>query len=322
MEDQMSENVSGVSAEAIAAFFQEEGYQAKIRKVEDRAWIESAADGQKFRLYLYGPTKSGEETIYRNFMFDTGYGISLATRVDLLMRSCNRFNHEYRFFKTFVITDEDGGYVGLQMDETSGWGVEGIKHAFEFFLKGIKLFREKIVETPAYYGDKAVDKHNEAIECLNANPAHPDKAVELYRDASKEGFAGSQNNLGDLYEKGDWVPGSPIFAAYWYSRAAERGEPTAYLSLAGLLFDHAKDDAMLIEAMTFAILAFNGLPEGSNRLSSMEWIKRLEDKLSEDQISEAKEQADNWAPLYHERRLMNDPQLSKEQNAPELRLLN
>jgi hypothetical protein len=54
----------------------------------------------------------------------------------------------------------------------------------------------------------------------------------------------------------------------------------------------------------------------------MEWIKRLEDKLSEEQISEAKEQADNWAPLYHERRLMNDPQLSKEQNAPELRLLN
>jgi uncharacterized protein with HEPN domain len=50
-------------------------------------------------------------------MFDTGYGISLATRVDLLMRSCNRFNHEFRFFKTFVITDEDGGYVGLQMDE-------------------------------------------------------------------------------------------------------------------------------------------------------------------------------------------------------------
>lgn len=322
MEDQMSEKITGVSAEAIAAFFQEEGYQAKIRKVEDRAWIDSAAEGQKFRLYLYGPTSTDEGIIYRNFMFDTGYGISLATRVDLLTAHCNRFNHEYRFFKSFVMTDEDGGYVGLQMDETSGWGVEGIKYAFDFFLKGIKLFREKVVETPAYYGDKAVDKHNEALLCLKSNPADPYKAVGLYREASREGFAGSQNNLGDLYEKGTWVSGSPVFAAYWYSRAAERGEPTAYLSLAGLLFDHARDDAMLVEAMRFAILAFNHLPEGSNRTSSMERIKVLEDRLSEEQISEAKEQADQWAPLYQERRLMGDPRATREQEAPELRLLN
>ena len=318
----MSETTCGVSAEAIAAFFQEEGYQAKIRKVEDRTWIESGADGLKFRLYLYGPTKMGEETIYRNFMFDTGYCISLATRVDLLTGHCNRFNHEYRFFKTFVTTDDEGGYVGLQMDETSGWGVEGIKFAFDFFLRGIKIFRDKIVETPAFYGDEAVPKHNEALQCLKGNAGEADKAVELYREASKEGFAGSQNNLGDLYEKGVWVVESPVFASYWYSRAAERGEPTAYLSLAGLLLDHAKDDAMLIEAMTFAILAFNRLPEGSNQVAAMSAIKQLEDKLSEEQISQAKEQADNWAPLYQERRLMTDPQAFSEQGAPDLRLLN
>ena len=318
----MSEKISGVSAEAIAAFFQEEGYQAKIRKVEGRAWIDSAAEGQKFRIYLYGPTKTDDETTYRNFMFDTGYGISLGTRIDLLTAYCNRFNHEYRFFKTFVVADDEGGYVGLQMDETSGWGIGGIKHAFDFFLSGIKLFREKIVETQAYYGDKAVDKHNEALHCLNGNPSHPDKAVDLYRSASKEGFAGSQNNLGDLYEKGAFVSRSPVFAAYWYSRAAERGEPTAYLSLAGLLFDHAKDDAMLVEALTFAILAFNHLPEGKNRASALRRIKKLEDKLSEEQISDAKDQADNWVPLYQERRLMGDPDETKGEGKPDLRLLN
>jgi len=322
MEDLMSEKISGISAEVIAAFFQEEGYQAKIRKVEDRAWIESAADGQKFRLYLYGPTKTDDETIYRNFMFDTGYCISLATRVDLLTQYCNRFNGEYRFFKTFVMTEDGGGYVGLQMDETSGSGIEGIKYAFEFFLKGIKLYREKIIETPAYYGDQAIAKHNEALECLRGGNDKAIKAVELYRRASKEGFAGSQNNLGDLYEQGTGLQENPVIAAYWYSRAAERGEPTAYLSLAGLLLDHAKDEATLIEAMTFAILAFNRLPEGSNKIAAMKKIKKLEDKLSEEQISEAKDHADNWAPLYQERRLMNDSEKSAEHQAPELRVLN
>jgi hypothetical protein len=322
MEAQMSDKTSGVSAETIANFFQEEGYQAKIRKVEARAWIESAADGQKIRLYLYDPIELENELIYRNFMFDTGYSISRATRIDLLTAYCNLFNSEYRFLKTFVVKVEEGGYVALQMDETSGWGIEGIKFAFAFFLKGIRLFREKIIETSAYYGDNAVEKHNEALDCLKDDSNRPERGVELYREASKEGFAGSQNNLGDLYETGMWVPESPVIAAYWYARAAERGEPTAYLSLAGLLSDHAKDDSMLIEAMTFAILAFNKLPEGVNQRLALEALKNLEDKLSEEQISEAKAQAENWNPLYQERRLMNEPDDKEEQKATELRLLN
>jgi hypothetical protein len=46
MKDQMGQKISGVSAETIAALLQDEGYQAKIRKVGDRAWIETALRGQ------------------------------------------------------------------------------------------------------------------------------------------------------------------------------------------------------------------------------------------------------------------------------------
>ena len=83
-----------------------------------------------------------------------------------------------------------------------------------------------------------------------------EEVAKLYRASADLGFAGAQNNLGDLYESGEGVPQNQKVAIYWYTRAAERGEPTAYFSLASLLSEGSNDTEILAESMKFATLAF------------------------------------------------------------------
>jgi len=78
-------------------------------------------------------------------------------------------------------------------------------------------------------------------------PAYED-AARLYRQSADLGFAGAQNNLGDMYEAGQGVPKSEKAAIHWYTRAAERGEPTAYLSLASLLRNSGESAAFVLWA--------------------------------------------------------------------------
>lgn len=132
-----------------------------------------------------------------------------------------------------------------------------------------------------------------------------DRAVELYYSAARLGFAGAQNNLGDLYENGNGVQKDLISAAFWYSRSAERGEPTAYLSLASLLSASA-DPNVLVEALMFAILAGERLPDGRNKASALELTRGLTDRLPPSLRQLAMDLAKKWVPLYQETRLLGD----------------
>ena len=133
-----------------------------------------------------------------------------------------------------------------------------------------------------------------------------EEAVRLYRLSADEGFAGAQNNLGDMYEDGRGVPANDKFAVYWYARAAERGEPTAYLSLSTLLPINTNDENILIEALKFGILAVDGLPEGKNKLTAKANMKSIASRLPESAIGRAIELAKAWEPLYQEKNLMGD----------------
>jgi len=88
----------------------------------------------------------------------------------------------------------------------------------------------------------------------------PKEAFRLYQTSADLGFAGAQNNLGDHYERGEVVPQSDVGAVFWYTRAAERGEPTAYLGLASVLGNSDAGDDVLIEALKYAFLAKELLP--------------------------------------------------------------
>lgn len=131
-------------------------------------------------------------------------------------------------------------------------------------------------------------------------------AARYYRLAADEGFAGAQNNLGDMYEEGQGVPANGKFAVYWYTRAAERGEPTAYLSLASFLADGTNDENVLIEALKFALLAAQRLPEGKNKTTAKEAIRSISARVSKDSVSIALDMAKKWEPLYQEEYLMAD----------------
>ena len=132
-------------------------------------------------------------------------------------------------------------------------------------------------------------------------------AAQLYRQSAVLGFAGAQNNLGDLYETGEGVPRNDKAAIYWYTRAAERGEPTAYLSLSSLLAEGTADKEVFVEALKYALLAKNFLREGSNKAAAELQSKTLKAKLAEADIERAVELATRWMPLYQEEHLLSDP---------------
>jgi hypothetical protein len=153
---------------------------------------------------------------------------------------------------------------------------------------------------------KAVADFNLALTGKSDKKTSIDETIKLYRSSADAGFAGAQNNLGDMYENGEHVEKNKQFAVYWYTRAAERGEPTAYLSLSTILSDHSKDEGILIEALKFALLAVHTLPDGLNAAVAQTTARHILAMLPEAAINRAIDLAHDWDPLYQEKYLMSD----------------
>jgi hypothetical protein len=151
----------------------------------------------------------------------------------------------------------------------------------------------------------SMEHYDEAVALEEKNGKGSAAALKLYQQSADEGFAGAQNNLGDRYENGDGVKSNRLMAIYWYTRAVERGEPTAYVSLAGLLAKETDQDA-LVEAMKFAILAAKYLSPGYNKDSAVKLLKELTDRLPLSQRDRAGDLAARWVPLYLETNLISD----------------
>ena len=111
-----------------------------------------------------------------------------------------------------------------------------------------------------------VENHYMALSLLHndGDSDRLDEAILLYRHNAHLGFAGSQTNFGDLFEDGDIVPKDLLVAMYWYARSSERGEPTAYYSIASILRNSIENSDALAIAAQYAILTSNQLLEGKN----------------------------------------------------------
>jgi hypothetical protein len=155
-------------------------------------------------------------------------------------------------------------------------------------------------------GARARANHNLAIQSRWSKKPSIKNTLKYYRLSANDGFAGAQNNLGDLYETGEGVQKNDKVASYWYARAAERGEPTAYLSLSTFLSEDTKDEAVLIEALKFAMLAVANLPEGYNKSQAIKTVNKISAQLSPKAKAYAKDLAIEWEPLYQETYLMSD----------------
>ena len=136
--------------------------------------------------------------------------------------------------------------------------------------------------------------------------------MRLYSINAREGYAGSLNNLGDLYEKGMEVEQNELVAVYLYTRAAERGEPTAYLSLATLLCAQSDDRSVLMEAAMFAALAKQQLPPGTNKAIATATLETLTQILDEEDMDQSLVMAAGWKPLYQEPLKMKDKPANAE----------
>jgi hypothetical protein len=62
-----------------------------------------------------------------------------------------------------------------------------------------------------------------------------EKAVSLLRIGAKEGYSGSEFDLGRKYQKGDGVPQSYQLPLHWYSMAADQGHSTAMNNIGYLI---------------------------------------------------------------------------------------
>lgn len=169
--------------------------------------------------------------------------------------------------------------------------------------------------------DKAEDArvlyHRALLKQWGENP-DPEEAFRLYQTSADLGFAGAQNNLGDHYERGDVVPQSDVGAVYWYTRAAERGEPTAYLGLASVLGKCEAGDDLLIEALKYAVLAKALLPDGGNKNLATVLEGLIASKLPRSSHEEFTRRLKNWDPLFQEEYLQSDSPLFSPLDAAEL----
>ena len=160
--------------------------------------------------------------------------------------------------------------------------------------------------TTAAQRRKGYEAYEEGLKAANGSPPAYEAAAHSYRQSAVIGFAGAQNNLGNLYGTGKGVPKSDKAAIYWYTRAAERGEPTAYLSLAHALAEGTEDAEVVVEALKYAMLAYNFLPEGQNKAAAETLATALTAKLTQADKRRVLELVTRWVPLYQEERLQGD----------------
>ena len=295
-----------ITPEAVAEILQNMGYKGKVNYEGERPIVESGTNGARFYVNFYLPKDEENSNQYQEVQFETGFNVRSDVNAGRLLHICNWFNHTYRFAKVCVGGNKNR-YVNLKVDvAVSGNDSTWFESYASSFLYIINSFITDIVESDIFKGDGCTEPFSEAIQLLFGPNTNVQRAIELYNQCADRGFAGAQNNLGDQYEHGKYLPVSNEFAVYWYTRAAERGEPTAYLSLATLFTSKAVNDDMLIEAAKYALLAIEALPKGWNLQTAENCFEQLKEKLTEIEIEEAKRRAKDWNPLYQEVRLMSD----------------
>lgn len=151
--------------------------------------------------------------------------------------------------------------------------------------------------------------HNLALAYKTGQPGL-EKNLSLarywYSWSAIHGFAGAQNNLGDMFENGDGTEPDTGMAIYWYTQAAMQGEPTAYLSL-GELFLNGKGVAQNYFTAAFWLsLAAKELPDGQNMADALKGKELALSKLDEKAKRQLLSRLYSFAPLKQSKELLSD----------------
>ena len=288
-----------ITVSRIGSLMQEMGYRGKVIIGEEWCWVESATNGTKFSIYGFSEAMSDPESEARSIQFDGGWGGLSSYDARRFLMVCNRFNHDWRYAKASVATDHDRYSLSVKLDHHCPNGLTNE----EFFVVAdmyVRLIEDMAKRTMGVVGDTfsaLIDRHKEATGLMWGADSDPDEALAIYLENARAGYAGSMISLGDYYENGIDSAQSARVAAHFYTRAAERGQPSAYYGLARVLAKDAQDEVIILEAAKFACLACRDLPDGQNRRGAEMLRDQLLDKLSNDGQEMAIKFAETWLPL-------------------------
>jgi hypothetical protein len=301
------------TVDKIAILIQEAGYRAKIYRFEKYSCIGSSTNGLNFNLFclnkkLNSITDNHEHTFVVRISCFLGQ-IEYSDKNELL-KICNEFNSRYLSCKATIKEDEELViwfenciYITDNLSEST---------FIDFFIDYCNLLEIFCRLLDKYFLEnkksELIENHDRAVKLVHSidNLESIEEGVKLYRYNANMGYAGSQNNFGDLFEKGLKVSKSDLLAVYWYTRAAERGEPTAFLSLASILSKESNNQDALVIATQFVTLATRLLPDGKNKAEAIDLLENLKTRLSNDLIEYTDNLVSLFEPLYQERWLMSD----------------
>lgn len=201
------------------------------------------------------------------------------------------------------------------------------------FTVGVELYSEDHYSAAAEAFQKSADKGNPEAQFnlglmyLNGQGVAQDyrQAFSLFTESAEQGNARAQVNLARMYAKGKGVVANYDKAIPWFTKAADQGYADAQYSLGVLyvsgigtprdyrlareLLQKAADQNNASAQYQLGLIYFKGKGVAVNMVEALKWIILAGDydeavsyrryagpKMSQDQISEAKNLADEWVP--------------------------
>lgn len=288
-----------VTLNRIARLMQEMGYRGKIAEGEDWCWVESATNGTKFNIYAFSDQLSDPDSEARSIQFDGGWGGLSSLDARRFVMLCNRFNHDWRYAKATISADQDRYSLTVKLDHYCPIGLtdDEFYAVADMYIRLIEDMGKRAFASSDEALNVLIERHKSATTMMWGPDSDPAKALAVYVANARAGYGPSLNSLGEVYESGIEVSESAPMAAHFFTRAAERGHPSAYYGLARILAETEQEEAALIEAAKFAMLACRDLPEGQTRYQAGELRDRLMEKLSSEAQDLATRMVGDWTPL-------------------------
>lgn len=313
-----------ITANRIASLLQEMGYRGKVIHGDNWCWVESSTNGVVFSVYSFSDKLADPDREGRSIQFDGGWGGLSAYDARRLLMACNRFNHDWRYAKATVVADKDRHSLTVKLDHhcPNGLADKEFYDVAEMFIRLFEDMAKRMAALAHHTLSAIVKRHNEAIGLMWGSEGNPQEALEICLENAHCGYGGSMISLGDLYEHGAEVCQSAETAAYFFARAAERGQPSAYYGLARVLSESTPDEAILVEATKYALLAVRDLPDGPSKRGAEMLRDNLMTKLSDDVRETALRLASDWEPLNFEGGPIENSPLHDGIQAPPSSVLN
>lgn len=130
-----------------------------------------------------------------------------------------------------------------------------------------------------------------------ARQDHPE-AAKWFRMAAEKGDMQAQRYLGFMYANGQGVARDDREAVKWYGRAAEQGDADAQVSL-GVMYSAARGTSQnYVQAHKWFSIAADRYPasERGKKTQAAKNSQVLEQKMSPEQLAEARRLAREWQP--------------------------